>query len=199
MRSRVLTLCTVLLVAGCAGVAVTERLDSATGVTLVTQSAPRVFARNLPQYSRSGRDYLYLGPVEANRQGRREYFLWVGLASTIDPRFLAPRQTGSTTLYMEIGGELMALPLQPWDDTGVLLEPVYESAVAVREAFAAPISLDQLRVLAGAQPSVVHLEVAGGDAHAYMQWRDTSQDWSAFLARVRGVELAPDSVAKRRP
>ncbi len=82
--------------AGCAGGGRLEQLDEQSGATIVRGPAVLVYARTEPRYSRSARDYVYLGPVETNRQGVREYFLWVGVATTIDRGFIAPERAGAT-------------------------------------------------------------------------------------------------------
>jgi len=79
-------------VAACAGQsALLETLDERTGMTIVRSREPLVFARTEPRYSRSARDYVYLGPLATNRQGVREHYLWVGIATTLDRGFIAPR------------------------------------------------------------------------------------------------------------
>ena len=92
LRSRWLAVAALALLAACqhGGVVSRERLDEKSGVTIIADTLPIVFARTETRFSRSGRDYLYLGPVETNRQGLREYYLWVGVASTLDRGYIAP-------------------------------------------------------------------------------------------------------------
>jgi hypothetical protein len=189
-----------LAAAGCQNVSVSERLDSGSGATLVTQTAPRVFAKSLPQYSRSARDYLYLGPVEINRQGERVYGLWVGLATTIDPRFLVSKDYASAALYIELNGELMALPLRPWDDwaPGLSTDTIYDTPLALTQQMVAVVTLDQLTLLAAANFPVVHLSAAGGRGQRYSLWTRDPPDWSAFVGRASGVEGRPGTPATAR-
>ena len=134
------------LLTACAHSGRLEQLDEKSGTTLARGPDVLVYARTEPRYSRSGRDYLYLGPVETHRQGVREYFLWVGVASTIDRGFIAPPAQAPKALYVEIGGEPMELPLKAWHDvvaTG-LSKAMYPTRVPVREELAARVTLQQL-------------------------------------------------------
>jgi len=178
-----------LAVGGCQGFhrgQVAERLDPATGITYVVQRDALVFARGQPQYSRSARDYLYLGPVEINRQGRREHFLWVGLGTTIDRGYLAAGHDSGDVLYLEINGELMAFPLQPWQERAPDLGHVeaYRPAVSISESLAAPVTLDQLGVLAATAWHDVYLAGEDQVVKRYVRWDEDSSAWSAFVEQV---------------
>ena len=83
------------LLAGCAGVNQTlpPRIDDVTGETIVTLRKPVVLARQVPHLSTKARDYVYLGPVEIDRMGAQEFFLWVGMASTVDPAYTEDKLT----------------------------------------------------------------------------------------------------------
>ncbi len=185
------TLCLLLIVAavlgGCAGGSGRlERLDERSGATIVRGAGVLVYARTEPRYSRSARDYVYLGPVETNRQGVREYFLWVGVATTIDRGFIAPDAQEPRTLYVEVQGEPIELPLTPWHDlvpTGIE-KPMYSTTVPVREELAARVTLQQLTLIGGAAPASIR--VATGDSRAlrtFIRW-DGSGNFDEFFAAV---------------
>jgi hypothetical protein len=166
-----------------------ERLDTSTGATVVTGKAALVFARGRPQFSRSGRDYLYLGPVEVNRQGERSYYLWVGVASTIDRRFVAPSagMGEPTAMYVEVRGEPMKFALVPWGRLagGLALEEIYSTPVPLQAQLGARVTFDQLRLLAEEGPVV--LGVAGGasaSTERYRRWNAESETWSGFVERA---------------
>jgi hypothetical protein len=137
------------LAACSAGGPLLERLDERSGVTLVSSREPLVFARTEPRYSRSERDYVYVGPVETNRQGAREYYLWVGMASTLDRGFIAPVAEAPRTLYVTVEGEPIELPLRPWHEvvSTQIDAPIYATAVRVRAEFAARVTLQQIALL----------------------------------------------------
>jgi hypothetical protein len=74
--------------AGCAAESpLTSALDSK-GRTEVRATTVIALARPAPRFSEAARDYLYLAPVEVNEMGLRRHYLWLGLATTIDHRWL---------------------------------------------------------------------------------------------------------------
>jgi hypothetical protein len=162
-----------LVLAACSGGAPLERLDERTGITLTTGSEALVFARTEARYSRSARDYLYLGPVETNRQGVREYYLWVGIATTLDRGFLAPPAPPPRTLYVTVGGEPIELPLRAWTELVPIggREPVYATAVPVHAELAARVTLQQLALFAAEPLSSVAVAGDGAGPLTYARWR----------------------------
>jgi hypothetical protein len=177
-----------LVLGGCqSGRAVIEQLDAGTGVTFAVERAPVTFARTETRYSRSARDYVYLGPVEINLRGTREYFLWVGFASTIDRGYLAPESEEPVRLRLRIQGAPVELELASWAERvpGLSGVKLYEPSVGPRLALAARVTLDQLRILSGeGLPSIV-VETADGRSREFALWQER-QDWSRFLARATG-------------
>ena len=178
--------CTVLL-ASCGGATrvVHERLDEASGITVRAGGEPMVFARTETQYSRSGRDYLYFGPVETNRQGVREYYLWVGVATTLDRGYLAPASAEPDKVFVEVSGEPMELKLEPWRERqpGLHDARVYSTPVKLGAELAARMTLDQLRRLASEPLQSVRVVDRDGRERAYYRWQEGS-DWPSFLALV---------------
>jgi hypothetical protein len=176
------------VLAGCAGSGRLEQLDEQSGATIVRGPAVLVYARTEPRYSRSARDYVYLGPVETNRQGVHEYFLWVGIASTIDRGFVAPEAEEPRALYLEVRGEPIELPLRVWHElvpTGIK-KPMYSTTVPVRAELAARVTLQQLALIGGASPDSVSL--ATGDSSAprtFVRW-DGAANFDEFMAVVGG-------------
>lgn len=172
-----------------------ERLDRRTGVTVRTASEPMVFAKTEGQYSRSARDYVYLGPVETNRQGTRDYYLWVGVGSTLDRGFLAPESEVPVTLLVTIDDELMEFKLRPWSDRAPDLStvPLYSTAVDTRDQLAARVTLHQLALLSSAALESVQLGDDEGNTRPYRRWQG-KQGWSGFLREA----LASGSVATDR-
>ena len=176
-----------LTACGSGGGALLERLDERAGMTLVRGREPLVFARTEPRYSRSARDYVYIGPIETNRQGVHEYYLWVGIATTLDRGFLAPAAVAPNMLYVNVGGEPMELPLRPWRElvpTG-FSKPIYATAVAVHEELAARVTLQQLTLIDAAPLEAVALGVAAQPApRPYVRWHDDG-GFGEFLEEVR--------------
>jgi hypothetical protein len=184
----VMTALALALPAPAAAQRVTERLDRETGVTVTTQGEPTVFARNQPQFSRSARDYLYLGPFEINRRGQRTYYLWVGVGTTIDRGYLAPSEPDPQTLYVSVRDELVELPLHRWSELELATDSIYETRVRLRAEFFARVTLDQLRLLANAEPSEVIVKTADQAIQRYASWATTQPSWKPFVEHAAGPE-----------
>lgn len=87
MRSvRALALLAFVTLAACAAppAEVRSELDPRTAVTTQYMGEPWVYAREATEIAVHSRDYLSVGVVEINRQGKRSYFLGVVGWSTID-------------------------------------------------------------------------------------------------------------------
>jgi hypothetical protein len=133
------------------------------------------------------RDYLYLGPVETNRQGVREYYLWVGVATTLDRGFIAPQAEVPRTLVVTVDGEPIELPLRPWSELvrTAIAEPVYPTAVPLSVELAARVTLQQLALLDRA--GLVTIAIVGEATSAprsYVRW-DSGGEIGPFLRRPR--------------
>jgi hypothetical protein len=166
---------------------VRERLDEASGTTVRAGAEPMVFARTQPQYSRSGRDYLYLGPVETNRQGVREYYVWVGVATTLDRGYLVPPAAEPERVFIDVAGEPMELALRPWRERepGLRDAHVYGTPARLGTELAARVTLDQLHKLANEPLQALSVVDRDGTTRAFYRWHEGS-DWPAFLAAVEG-------------
>lgn len=179
-----------MTLAGCQSLGspeVNERLDEVTGTTLVTEHEPLIFARGQPRYSRSARDYVYLGPVEINRQGQRQYYLWVGLASTID-RDNASTGGAGEVLFIESRGELMELPLEPWSVLLGGLDHVdaYDPVLDPSEQYGVLVTLDQLTRLDGIDLQEIYLQAPPARSRRYVRWSEEPGGWSAFIREAGG-------------
>jgi len=176
------------MLAGCAGGGRLEQLDEQSGATIVRGPAVLVYARTEPRYSRSARDYVYLGPIDTNRQGVHEYFLWVGVATTIDRGFIAPEASEARTLYVEVQGEPIELPLKSWRElmpTGIK-KPMYSTTVPVREELAARVTLQQLALIGGASPDSISLVVGESSSpRTFVRW-GSAANFDEFIAAVGG-------------
>ena len=170
------------VVSGCqAGGGVIETFDRSSGLTIVTDRMPAVFARTQGRYSRSARDYLYLGPVEVNERGIREYHLWVGVASTLDKDFLAAELTEPRTLVLDIGGAPVEFELRRWNDRLPRLagQHIYEPPVAPSFTFSARMTLDQLELISSSPLVGAWIVSDQTSTVRYSLWAE-SPSWPAF-------------------
>ncbi len=158
-------------------------LDDASGVTISRARTPLAFAHGERRYSVSGRDYLYLGPVETDRQGVHEYYLWVGTGTTLDRGYLAPTTAAPRTLYLRLRGEWMELELHPWAERvpeRAAAHP-YRTPVAMRSELAARVTRDQLELMTQEPLASVRVVDADGRAADYERW-DRGPAWPGFAA-----------------
>jgi hypothetical protein len=175
-----------LWLAACSGSAgLLEVLDERAGVVLLRAREPLVFARTEPRYSRSLRDYLYVGPVETNRRGVREYYLWVGVASTLDRGFIAPAADIPKQLYVSVEGEPMELTLVPWRELvrTTITGPLYATSVPLEAELAARVTLQQLTLLDGALRSSVAVSADAELGRNYRRW-ESKATFDDFLTVV---------------
>ena len=116
-RIRGLAWLVLCIVTGCAGQSdrheVYQYLDESTGVTVTTLSAPLAFFKDEPMLAANARDYVYIGPAELNRTGKRETVLWVSSQierlSGISPEvFTAHPETWAEHLHPEDRDRVLA-------------------------------------------------------------------------------------------
>ena len=187
--------CSILatLLIGCSTeVPKSSRLDSS-GLTVVTHSDAMMLARPVRTLAAGARDYAYVGPVEINRMGKREYFFWVGLASTVDRELNGLTPDDAVALALVIDDEPMVLPLVEWD-TDLDLPP-YEATAPIYATLAAPTSLDQIHRIATAESVELHIIPDTNDSASYetelgtsastrhgTQYRAWHGDWTTWSA-----------------
>ena len=154
-----------------------SRLDSS-GLTIVTLNDAVMLARPVRALAANARDYAYIGPVEINRMGQREYYFWVGLASTIDRDRIGLAPAEAVALVIIIDGEPTTLPLSDWQ-TALDLPP-YDSSAPVYRTLAAPTSLDQIHRIGIAHSVEFHIISALKTAARYRLWHGDIATWSGF-------------------
>ena len=169
---------------GCAGsnTTVNTRLDTS-GLTVVTLDDVVVLSRATPHLTKSARDYAYLGPVEINRMGKLQHYLWLGMATTVDRSLARQPDTQATTLALILDGTPMSLPLNNWD-TELLDEPPYKTGVPVYASLGAPVSLDQVSRIASATSIEIYVIDEDGTSAGFQQWGEVEwPQWTAFSGR----------------
>ncbi len=173
------TLAAIVLPACAAKTQLISRLD-VSGLTVVTLDEPMLLARPVPRLAAAARDYAYLGPVEINRMGNREHFLWLGLASTIDRELAGVPQADVQTLAVLLDDRPMLLPLVQW--VAELDQSPYETVAPLDATFAARASLDQIRRMSAAKSVEVHLVSTSGVSWRYEKWQGDWSSWNLLVA-----------------
>lgn len=159
-------------------------LDSK-GRTEVRSTAVVTLALSQPRFSEAARDYLYLAPVESNEQGTRRYYLWLGLATTVDRAWVLAEPSEAATLVLVFDGLPVALPLSPWDEAPDVATPA--PVYAVRRA---QVTLDELERLTTAASIEVQVTMADGARAPFSIWRGEWTDWLPFVAGADPVRRA---------
>ena len=155
----------------------TSRLDSS-GLTVVTLPDSIVLARPVRTLAAGARDYAYVGPVEINRMGKREYYFWIGLASTVDRDLVGLDPDDAIALALIVDGEPMILSLSEWDTR--LDTPPYIPTAPVYAVLAAQTSLDQIQHVAAAESVELHVIAASDSVAHYRPWHGSWATWTAF-------------------
>jgi len=172
------------LLHGCAapGEPLDSRLDRSSGLTVVSQTEVIVLARPMPSMATTARDYAYLGPVEINRMGVREHYLWLGIGSTLDRGFFGATLPRPTALHLVVDGGPMTLPLSGWNED--IETPPYTVSTPVQQHLRTRVSLDQLNRIANAASVDVHI-VAGENASAQFElWTGRWSELAIFTDAV---------------
>ena len=164
------------LIAGCATEAsVTSRLDSS-GFTVATMGDAIVLSRPTPRLAAAMRDYAYVGPVEINHMGKRDHYLWVGLASTVDRTFDSISPDTAETMVLLVDGQPMMLPLDKWITS--LDQSPYETIAPLYATLSARASLNQIKRIASALSVEVHIIASDGNVAHYRMWQGDFPSWS---------------------
>jgi len=167
------------LIAGCASESplMSERLDERTGVTITALDVPVTLAREAADLAYSSRDYAFVGPVEFNRMGQRSYYLWVGMATTVDRSRTREAPPKPLALSILAAGIPIVIELEEWNDERG--QTLYQTNLPVYATYRAAVSLDIVKLLANADTLRIGLEGTAESWH-YSTWSGTSQEWLAL-------------------
>lgn len=170
-----------LLLGGCAstGEFVADQLDPVTAVTSTRTTKPLVLYRDESALAAHARDYIYIGPVEVNRMGGYTYFLWFGIWSTLQDRNVSAERDGFESVVLFVDGEPLGLELTGWTHSSIgASEPIYPKPVATSADAYYAVTLDQIRLIAGARD--IRLQTSDIGAASYEPW-DSTESASAGL------------------
>jgi hypothetical protein len=177
------TLMVALVLAACGGTPalVSDRLDPLTGVTVTSVTKPLVFYRDRSAQAAYAKDYVYLGPVEVNTMGRRDYFLWLGIWGSSDSADRSKQMDNFESIVVYADGEPLNLEVKGWTPASIgLSESVYVKPVASATDGYYRVTIDQIRLMAEAQDIEIR---AGAIAPTqYVRW-DTSASGSDAIIR----------------
>lgn len=175
-------------VAGCAGPdsLALERMDPLTGVTVTRAPQPMVMYRDLSGQSAFGREYVYVGPLQVNRMGRRDHFLWLGIWRTSEAADPAQTIDDFETIVIYADGEPLSLEATGWTPGAVgLSESAYVKPVASAVDGYYAVTLDQMRLIAESRD--LELRAGSVQPQRYVPWdsvKEASQTMVTFLLGI---------------
>ena len=184
-----------VLVASCGtgapGRRAAEYLDDATGATVTRVAQPFVLFSEDPARAANARDYIHAAPLAVNQSGKRSWWLWLGLWSTIDRGVsVGDGQLADVAgIQLIIDGEPMELDLAGRTDRipGVTTLP-YAAPVATARNILVPLTGSQVTRLGHGDSIVVRTELAGGGALLWQPWIGAGS-WTGF-AEIAAPEPA---------
>ena len=188
-RSRYAGLALLLfLVAGCVGPdsLALERMDPLTGVTVTLAAKPMVMYRDLSGQSAFGREYVYVGPVQVNKMGQRNHFLWLGIWRTANASDPAQTIDDFETIVIYADGEPLSLEAAGWTPSAVgLSESAYVKPVASAVDGYYAVTIDQMRLIA--ESNDLELRAGSAQPQRYVPWdsvQEASQTMVTFLLGI---------------
>lgn len=176
------------LLTSCAGndTAVLQRLDPETGVTIKRASVPIVMYRDMSANSAFGRDYVYVGPIQVNTMGQREYFLWLGIWGSSDSAERGRKMDDFEAVVLYVDGEPLSLEVKGWTPASIGASgDVYVKPVASALDGYYRVTVDQMRLIAESQD--LELRAGATRPQRYVPWdspKDSSQALVAFLREL---------------
>jgi len=164
-----------------------QRLDPETGVTITRASAPIVMYRDMSSQSAFGRDYVYLGPIQVNNMGQREYFLWLGIWGTSDSGERGRKMDDFESVVLYVDGEPLGLEVRGWTPGSIgASRDVYVKPVASALDGYYQVTIDQMRLIAESHD----LELRAGlmRPQRYVPWDSAKNSTQAIVSFLRGMD-----------
>ena len=179
---QIIGLLVLLIITGCAGRSgndeIYQYLDEATGVTVTSLAAPLTFFKDEPMLAANARDYVYIGPAELNRTGKRDIVLWMNFCSTIDRgRRSGPYRPDRVILMLD--GKPMELAQT--NDRIDIKEWSYITPVIGGSTIIYHVTRGQLHLLANAGDVQVLAE-NDGDTRKYARWGSADHGFRRFAS-----------------
>jgi len=184
-KSYLLSFLIILFVAGCSAQlqddSVNQYPDSATGVTVSHLDEPLVFVHETPRLAAHVRDYLYLGPLEINRTGKKEFYIWAAEWSTVDYPLADDDKDELQNLTLVLDGSPIELTdLFDPDGRYHFFEHPYVAPVKSARTGFWRVSRDLFSRISLADVIVVELP-RGEAARRYRLWRSSLSEFAALL------------------
>jgi hypothetical protein len=145
-----------------------------------------VLYRDNPSQAAFARNLVSFGPLQVNRGGRFEYFLWLGIWSTDQTPGVAAHRDGFDSIVLFVNGEPLPLEVIGWTPSAIgASEPVYPQPVASALDAYYRVTADQIRLIANSDD--IYLRTTGLRPRQFESWDDQAaarESFRLFLSSV---------------
>lgn len=156
-----------------------QYLDPETGVTVTASHMPVVLYRENPSLAAYARNYLELGPIEVNRMGSYEYYLWVGIWNTMETTEAPGQRDGFDAITIFADSEPLMLELAGWTPDAIgTSRPVYLKSVASAADAYYLVTVDQINLIARAHD--LRVRTTGATPREYHLWDGQRAAYRSF-------------------
>jgi hypothetical protein len=198
---RAIIMITTASLAACAGGAPDRQaanyLEEGSGTTLTRVVEPLVLFSDDPAFAANARDYIYVAPLAVNQAGRRSWWLWLGLWSTIDRAVsigeIAPEDPAGILLIVD--GEPMEL------DAGARVPAIagvqgmpYATPVATARNLFLPLTGSQVARLGNARRLTLRTDYANRATRVWERWAGDVSPLRAFADLAGANAGSPSTV-----
>jgi hypothetical protein len=163
-----------------------EKLDPLTGVTVTFSNRPLILYHDNSGQAAYAKNLLHLGPVQVNRSGTYQYYLWLAGWSTMQAPGIEAHRESLESIIVFADGEPLLLDVAGWTPEAIgTSEPVYLKPVASAVEAYYRVTVDQIRLMAEARD--LRLRTSGANSREYGLWDDqkgAKSDLLEFLNRA---------------
>ena len=149
---------------------VVSKLDPLTMVTINYINSPFIFFRARGESHTAAQDYVYIGPLEANRSGNYRYYLWLATWSSTDNVQSEPSPERLESVDLIADGKSVTLKMNGASVAAFgASEAVYPKPVGWATEIYYDLTLEQLREIAEASDLRLRFPATG---ETYAPWDD---------------------------
>lgn len=142
--------------------------------------------REDPAQAAFARNYMHLGPIQVNRSGDYQYFLWLGVWNNMQTLDAAAHRDGLDSIAIFADGEPLMLEISGWTPDAIgTSEPVYVKPVATSTDAYYRVTADQIRLIAEATD--IRLRTSGTRPREFQPWDGqlaVRNEFHAFLRQA---------------
>ncbi len=176
-----------LVTGGCStdSALVRDQMDPATSVNISYSQTPMVFYRDVSGRAAYARNFVHMAPLEVNRSGDYQYYLWLGIWNTMADAQSEQSRDGFESIVVFADGEPLPLEIAGWTVAAIgASKPVYLKPVASAADAYYAVTVDQLRLIAEARE--VRLKTTGARNESYEPWDNQKAAKASLVEFLEG-------------